>query len=60
MDEIPLHINIYMSGNNITPCEDAHRRWLPINLVSGESEAYLREDLTEEDYAITDRFLFAP
>jgi hypothetical protein len=57
VDDVPLNMNIYVSGNNISPQADAHRRWLPVNLVSEEENPHLRADLTEDDYGIVDSFL---
>jgi hypothetical protein len=47
--EIDLRVLFIISGNNISPGKDAHRRWLPCNLVTNLERPEERDDLQIED-----------
>jgi hypothetical protein len=44
--EIPWRTCCFLSGNNITPGRDAHRRWLMCNLITELERPQERNDLT--------------
>jgi hypothetical protein len=46
---VPLRLSWFLSGNNISPGKDAHRRWLVCNLVSPLERPEERRDIEIED-----------
>ena len=44
---IPLRLNWFASGNNISPGKDAFRRWIPCNLVTELENPHERECETD-------------
>lgn len=46
---MPIRPCWFLSGNNITPGKDAHRRWIPCNLRTDLENPHERTDLEVED-----------
>lgn len=46
---LPLRVSWFLSGNNVSPGKDAHRRWLPCNLLSQLERPEEREDIEQKD-----------
>jgi putative DNA primase/helicase len=49
VNNVPLRTVWFLSGNNISPGSDAHRRWLPINLETTMENPHERNDLKIRD-----------
>jgi hypothetical protein len=44
-DDVPIRVVHLASGNNISPCADAHRRWIPCNLNTDLERPECRMDI---------------
>jgi len=46
---VPIRPCWFLSGNNISPFKDAHRRWLPCNLVTMLESPHERDDIDKRN-----------
>ncbi len=47
--EVAMRVSWFLSGNNVFPGKDAHRRWLVVNLVTDQEHPEERSDIRETD-----------